>query len=43
MAGVRLPRNVSIVEFDGVSWPQAFLGIKAASENGSEVYSSHIF
>jgi hypothetical protein len=89
MAGVRLPRNVSIVEFNGISWPQVFLGMKAASEmeypnflstiywnpiveipangkfefkcvlpqyegkfkvvieglteNGSEVYSSHIF
>ncbi len=43
MAGVRLPRNVSIVEFDGVSWPQAFLGIKAASEKGYPNFMSTIY
>lgn len=43
MAGVRLPRNVSIVEFDGVSWPQAFLGIKAASEKGYPNFLSTIY
>ena len=43
MAGVRLPRNVSIVEFDGVSWPQAFLGMKAASEKGYPNFLSTIY
>ncbi|MBO7249437.1 MAG: hypothetical protein J6U88_05100, partial [Bacteroidales bacterium] len=43
MAGVRLPRNVSIVEFNGVSWPQAFLGMKAASEKGYPNFLSTIY
>ncbi len=43
MAGVRLPSNVSIVEFDGVSWPQAFLGMKAASEKGYPNFLSTIY
>lgn len=32
MGGVRLPRNVSVVGFSGVSWPQAFYGGRAVSE-----------
>ena len=43
MAGVRLPRNVSIVGFEGVSWPQAFLGMKAASEKGYPNFLSTIY
>jgi hypothetical protein len=43
MAGVRLPRNVSIVEFNGVSWPQAFLGMKAASEKEYPNFLSTIY
>jgi hypothetical protein len=43
MAGVRLPRNVSIVEFNGVSWPQAFLGMKAASEREYPNFLSTIY
>lgn len=43
MAGVRLPRNVSIVGFEGVSWPQAFIGMKAASEKGYPNFLSTIY
>lgn len=32
MGGEKLPRNVSVVGFSGVSWPQAFSGGKAAAE-----------
>ena len=31
MGGIRLPKNVSIVTFDGASWPLAFTGTRAAS------------
>lgn len=31
MGGIRLPKNVSIVSFDGASWPLAFTGTRAAS------------
>lgn len=31
MGGIRLPRNVGIVEFNGVSWPEAFYGGQAVS------------
>ena len=30
MGGIRLPKNVSIVTFDGASWPLAFTGTRAA-------------
>ncbi len=33
MGGIKLAENVSVVGFDGVSWPLAFLGKKAAADN----------
>lgn len=43
MAGVKLPKNVSIIEFDGVSYPQAFLGEKASAESDYPNFLSTIY
>ena len=43
MAGVHLPKNVSVVEFAGVSWPLAFLGSKAAMEPKYPNFNSTVY
>ncbi len=43
MGGIRLPKNVSVVEFDGVSWPVALLGTRVASEKDYPNFLSTIY
>ena len=43
MGGISLPKNVSVVGFDGVSWPVAILGGKVANEGNYPNFLSTIY
>ena len=43
MGGISLPKNVSVVGFDGVSWPVAILGGKVANEGDYPNFLSTIY
>ena len=43
MGGVKLPKNMSVVGFDGVSWPLAILGGKKDSWEGHPNFMSTIY
>ena len=43
MGGVKLPKNMSVVGFDGVSWPLAMLGGKVVSNGGYPDFLSTIY
>ena len=43
MGGVKLPKNMSVVGFDGVSWPLAILGGKKESWKGHPNFMSTIY
>ena len=43
MGGIRLAKNVSIVGYDGVSWPLAFFVGKAAADNDYPNFLSTVY
>jgi hypothetical protein len=43
MAGMKLPANVSLVEYNGVSWPMAFLGVKTGHQDKYPNFNSTVY